>query len=39
MEATTKAVLDNEADLGICFDTDVDRSGAPLPTWDLPEPF
>jgi phosphomannomutase len=27
MEATTKAVLENKADLGICFDTDVDRSG------------
>jgi len=27
MEATTKAVLENNADLGICFDTDVDRSG------------
>jgi phosphomannomutase len=25
MEAITKAVLDNKADLGIIFDTDVDR--------------
>ncbi|VVB00075.1 unnamed protein product [Arabis nemorensis] len=28
MEAITKAVLDNKADLGIIFDTDVDRSAA-----------
>jgi phosphomannomutase len=25
MKAITKAVLDNKADLGIIFDTDVDR--------------
>jgi phosphomannomutase len=34
MEATTKAVLENNADLGICFDTDVDRSGAPIHNGD-----
>ncbi|KAF8396568.1 hypothetical protein HHK36_018192 [Tetracentron sinense] len=28
MEAITRAVLDNKADLGIIFDTDVDRSAA-----------
>ncbi|PIN09157.1 Phosphoglucomutase/phosphomannomutase [Handroanthus impetiginosus] len=28
MKAITRAVLDNEADLGIIFDTDVDRSAA-----------
>jgi len=28
MEAVRKAVLDNNADLGIIFDTDVDRAGA-----------
>lgn len=28
MQAITKAVLDNKADLGIIFDTDVDRSAA-----------
>jgi len=28
MEAIKKAVLDNKADLGIIFDTDVDRAGA-----------
>ncbi|KAK2427838.1 phosphoglucosamine mutase family protein [Trifolium repens] len=28
MKAITKVVLDNKADLGIVFDTDVDRSAA-----------
>ncbi|BAT96795.1 hypothetical protein VIGAN_09009800 [Vigna angularis var. angularis] len=28
MKAITQAVLDNKADLGIIFDTDVDRSAA-----------
>ena len=28
MEAITKAVIDNKADFGIIFDTDVDRAGA-----------
>jgi len=28
MNAITEAVLDNKADLGIIFDTDVDRSAA-----------
>lgn len=28
MEAITKAVLDQKADLGIIFDTDVDRSAS-----------
>lgn len=28
MEAITRAVVENEADLGIIFDTDVDRAGA-----------
>jgi phosphomannomutase len=28
MEAITRAVIDNNADLGIIFDTDVDRAGA-----------
>ena len=31
MAAVTKAVLDHHADLGIIFDTDVDRAGAVLP--------
>ena len=31
MEAIKKAVLDNKADLGIIFDTDVDRMSAVLP--------
>ena len=30
MESITKAVLDNKADFGIIFDTDVDRAGAVL---------
>lgn len=29
MQAITKAVLDNKADLGIIFDTDVDRYSKP----------
>ncbi len=28
MEAVTKCVLDNKADMGVIFDTDVDRAGA-----------
>ncbi len=31
MESVTAAVLENHADLGIIFDTDVDRAGAVLP--------
>jgi len=31
MESITEAVLQNHADLGIIFDTDVDRAGAVLP--------
>ncbi len=31
MESISKAVLENGADLGIIFDTDVDRAGAVLP--------
>ena len=31
MESVTSAVLKNKADLGIIFDTDVDRAGAVLP--------
>ena len=34
MESIRKAVLDNKADLGIIFDTDVDRMSAVLPNGD-----
>ena len=34
MEAIRQAVLTNKADLGIIFDTDVDRMSAVLPNGD-----